>query len=641
MSNATASGGAGERQSRALLSFSLGPVQSFVAAARTTRDLWSGSFILSWLVYRAMRPVIESCGAEAIEFPDISSHPYTRAPERASISTLLSPSIPNLFVAEVSAASAAALARACEDGCRAEVRSMSHAVRLAYRELVVDAELEWNDAWDERWDDQVANFFEIRTAVLPCESTSEAELERLLATETQEAPSDRRWKLERQLLAGLLQARRGVRHLPACRLTSAGPPAGKCSLLGSFEQIGPASSANDFWAKLAASRGYHGTRFSRADRLCAVSIVKRLAWPAYIVEAVRGLSQRKAAELNQAVMRVRDTATVAAAGWLGAVGIDPAETDNWTGHWLHWPTQQSPDEEEPAPPDRVWERIVAGRRSRYRDGEGWPPAYYAVLVMDGDRIGDYLRGLDRAEERALSGRMADFATNTVPMLVREAGGQPVYSGGDDALALLPAHAAVACAQRLNRAFGELGAGLTLSAGMAIVHFKQDLRFAIEAARQAESEAKRECRNILNLTICRRSGEHTSVLIPWTECARFQELVGAFRDDLTDRWTYIFRQELPALAALTNEHALRELTRLAQRTSDQETERIGRGGSARTLPDWLRVAFSGYGSALEAQLSGRTAAVDERVLASHPVDDGFAERFVHFCQSASFLARGTD
>ena len=29
--------------------FTLGPVQSFVAQARRTRDFWAGSFLLSWL----------------------------------------------------------------------------------------------------------------------------------------------------------------------------------------------------------------------------------------------------------------------------------------------------------------------------------------------------------------------------------------------------------------------------------------------------------------------------------------------------------------------------------------------------------------------------------------------------------------
>jgi CRISPR-associated protein Cmr2 len=38
--------------------FTLGPVQSFVAQARRTRDFWAGSFLLSWLSTVAIQAVI-------------------------------------------------------------------------------------------------------------------------------------------------------------------------------------------------------------------------------------------------------------------------------------------------------------------------------------------------------------------------------------------------------------------------------------------------------------------------------------------------------------------------------------------------------------------------------------------------------
>src|SRR5690606_19951155 len=41
----------------ALLALSIGPVQSFIASARTTSDLWAGSHLLSRLSWEAMRPV--------------------------------------------------------------------------------------------------------------------------------------------------------------------------------------------------------------------------------------------------------------------------------------------------------------------------------------------------------------------------------------------------------------------------------------------------------------------------------------------------------------------------------------------------------------------------------------------------------
>jgi CRISPR-associated protein Cmr2 len=40
---------------RTLLKLQIGPVQDFIAQARSTRDLWSGSYLLSWLLAAGLR----------------------------------------------------------------------------------------------------------------------------------------------------------------------------------------------------------------------------------------------------------------------------------------------------------------------------------------------------------------------------------------------------------------------------------------------------------------------------------------------------------------------------------------------------------------------------------------------------------
>src|SRR5262245_45152117 len=40
------------------LHFHLGPVQSFIAEARRTRDIWAGSFLLSWLTAHALSAAV-------------------------------------------------------------------------------------------------------------------------------------------------------------------------------------------------------------------------------------------------------------------------------------------------------------------------------------------------------------------------------------------------------------------------------------------------------------------------------------------------------------------------------------------------------------------------------------------------------
>ena len=44
----------------AFLKFQLGPVQDFIAAARSIRDLWSGSYLLSWLMAAGIKALSRS-----------------------------------------------------------------------------------------------------------------------------------------------------------------------------------------------------------------------------------------------------------------------------------------------------------------------------------------------------------------------------------------------------------------------------------------------------------------------------------------------------------------------------------------------------------------------------------------------------
>lgn len=58
-----------------LLSLSIGPVQSFIAAARTTSDLWAGSHLLSRLSWEAMKVICERLGPDSILFPRLRGIP--------------------------------------------------------------------------------------------------------------------------------------------------------------------------------------------------------------------------------------------------------------------------------------------------------------------------------------------------------------------------------------------------------------------------------------------------------------------------------------------------------------------------------------------------------------------------------------
>lgn len=58
-----------------MIVFSIGPVQSFIAAARKTEDLWSGSFILSYLIERAMKKLVdEGVNEEDFIYPKVTEN---------------------------------------------------------------------------------------------------------------------------------------------------------------------------------------------------------------------------------------------------------------------------------------------------------------------------------------------------------------------------------------------------------------------------------------------------------------------------------------------------------------------------------------------------------------------------------------
>ncbi|HSW38736.1 MAG TPA: type III-B CRISPR-associated protein Cas10/Cmr2, partial [Acidobacteriota bacterium] len=59
----------------ALLLFQVGPVQKFIEQARSTRDLWSGSYLLSWLVAHALKSVSDKAGPDAVIYPALRAQP--------------------------------------------------------------------------------------------------------------------------------------------------------------------------------------------------------------------------------------------------------------------------------------------------------------------------------------------------------------------------------------------------------------------------------------------------------------------------------------------------------------------------------------------------------------------------------------
>ena len=673
----------------AYLSLSLGPVQHFIEAARSVRDLWSGSAILSWLVFQGIRPVLDKLGPTALVYPALRGNPLMDLwlRDRAGLQnvplpseeSLRSPSIPNRFVALVPWGPDGAAARTLADDC-------TEAVHTAWRRLADDVRGCLNPKlsaldpdWAHRWQAQIESFFEVRTATLPERDLNDHTLAKLIggtdsfedvwpeaakvrglsdAIPQDERPSyDQhsagRWQAQLEASARLMEAQRSIRHVPASTVETPAPP--KCSLLGSYEQMGPTGldDSRGFWDKAAKVR-VHGVPLRKNERFSAIALCKRFAAPATLADELG---------LGASSLRFPDTATVAAEEWLAEAGIDPdavrRKHHDWSGRWLHLRHRDEDKDEEP-PPEQVWEQIKAAQKK-----QGLPPAYYAILMMDADEMGCWLKGdhapkvcevlhpkmvsyykaaaglnakrpVGPALHASISEALNNFASHIAPGIVKKHNGTMIYSGGDDVLALLPMRQAVNCAAALRRAFrGEdgsvpgwterdgrqlltMGNRATLSAGIAFVHYMEDLRLALKEARQAEKTAKDAGRDWLTLRFIRRSGEHSEAGLSWESVCWFQEMVKIFAAGATNRWTYRLRQELPTLQGhdIPDEAISSEIRRLVNRTTDDHAL------SGQEAERWWQ-AFSEAGRQRERA----------------PAE--LLEAFTLLCQGASFVVRGRD
>lgn len=268
------------------------------------------------------------------------------------------------------------------------------------------------------------------------------------------------------------------------------------------------------------------------------------------------------------------------------------------GEWLRADESDIPDlrDETGLPEDwiRAFLHKLKSLKSAWKEMMGTPfpavHAYYALVMMDGDRMGEWLSGrhnpqvkealhpavveaiqkdsktawiLDKthpmspAWHTALSRRLSEFATQEVLRLCLETYDvQLIYAGGDDVLLMAPVPTALHVAHDIQAKFRErvLARG-SMSAGIVFAHGKYPLSLALQEVRDAEKAAKRQRgRDAFEIRILKRSGERLTTGWHWTDGNPPQALVqvvddlaNAFRQDqLSTRFAYQFASALTEL-----------------------------------------------------------------------------------------------
>ncbi len=520
-----------------IFQFTLGPVQGFVAQARRTRDFWAGSFILSWLSATAIACIKAQGGQIKFPVPDASYLDCLHGDLDADTVLPQQGSIPNRFMATT-----AQVPRSF----RPEL--VSETVQVAWQAL---ADCVWNNDLAEQasphtriiWDRQIRHFWEIS------------------------------WVLSDGLQANLLDRRKNWRNP-----VSPAEPGHKCMMMDGWQELSGvtetnAQQVNSFWKRLANSGATGIERDLReSEQLCAMAFIKRRF--AHHFHEIKFAMPEGLGELHgwRVPNAVPSVAFLAAAPWLARV-IERAPpeafaafhdqarelTGNYTeaAHvhdglfdidircvkqaaeksksfkrkWagldgqLYFPTAlQNPRIFEDQPQAmRVLNHLRILSESA---GINVPPSpYYAILLMDGDQLGQHMG--DERKQTPISEALNGF-THDAGNIVRTHNGFLVYAGGDDVLALLPLEDALPAAAALQACYREqfrvqsrktgITINSTLSGAIEFVHFRTPLVRVLQDAHQLLDDVAKDQtgRDAIAVRVWKPSGPALQWSMPWSK-----------------------------------------------------------------------------------------------------------------------------
>lgn len=464
-----------------MLRIQIGPVQDFIAAARTTRDLWSGSYLLSRLMVAGAECLMRKEGCEII-FPLVdklsiyrfwTTEKWCEGAETPCLSNKLVAYVPTEQAEDIALEVKAAIECTWQEIAQNVWNLLPAGIKTAERR--------------QRYRIQVDNHLAVDYAHLPMDMTREQ-----MAPWVSELDEEK--DEEGRLKNPLLKALRAWEAHP--------------------EQEGARYSAVYF----LVDHLMNGVRKVRAFQAWNPGAGRDAGW-----HAARDLAKDSLTGKEEQIFRLEKEAA-AFGGWNQRY---MKRFDKYRGDVVGaitlikrlWYLDAMAAHENELPPldDKC------GPNDSDEDEENH---YYAVLAMDGDRIGQALTkaprfDADEAYHKRFSDALADYAQHHAGNIVEQKNeGVLIYAGGDDVLALLPLDRALSCARDLGKAFTahmkeKAAVDMTVSAGIALAHSKTALQDAVEAARNAESRAKNVLgRNAFSVTLMKRSGEITEWGAHW-------------------------------------------------------------------------------------------------------------------------------
>ena len=659
----------------AFLLFSIGPVQEFIATGRKTQDLWSGSYLLSYLIWKAIEILIEEYGPDCVIYPNLLGQPLCDKwllrkfedldleewqrilKQNTDFEKLSVANLPNRFLAIIPEDKE--IAKDCEKAVKSGFKEIAEKVWEKVKEKIRQ---EGQDEIKKRFDEHIKHFFEVYWVILPWSLTGnvhhidavldeykelvgKTEIYRTVAL-MKEHPFYKSvnvgsgYSLLVDLSEKFLGARKSIRSFEYTEQKGRY----RCSLCGIRSELSGYEKSEDnkkveelveeFWEPLREKQ----IGLLRAkERLCGVCLVKRFAPKVFFKECLSEdpSSFPSTAEMASISTKLKLTERVAKEiknrfnELNQKIGSKSKSVSLLKNHPLYeidgqWLMEESYRKEylKREYGVEVGEKELEKMRSFLKENNISPQKYYAVLLMDGDNMGKWLKGekmpligglihpqvknllitYSEGEEKknlqtlfckphpmsasfhqAFSRRLGEFALNKVKKIVEDHYGKLIYCGGDDVLALLPTDFVLPCAKEIQVAFKEtLSPFASMSAGIVIAHYKCPLKVVLDEVRDAEKKAKNEYgKNSFCVKVLTHSGGWWDTGSKWqledVDVLEFmKKLICKFMsDEISSRFPYQFLHITMTLLKngkyneKTYEILKRELKRIYERKVEDE------------------------------------------------------------------------
>lgn len=484
------------RENIAVSVFSITPVQGFISKSRKLRDYWSSSILLSYIAFEGIKWVMEHLGPDHILYPSLIDQPLVAEYIRKSWNLTGEDEVkfwqnhpkgiatfPNKFVFLTPKNKSEGIKTAIEEHIKKEWTNICEKVRVFTEKKL---NLEKSDYYKNLWERETSNFWEFGFAsVKLADYGDETELKKLFEESAiqKELETAKTFKnmssvlykndsnpllygISNSLVQTLLASQKTVKQVKRQE-----EPGEKCQLCGEFEVLHTENCENkgaaeyakhikNVWNQIQEEGDDADTKPN--ERLCAICAVKRF------ISKVLAHETNKS-HLLHSVFKDRESFPSTPEIALRQYKKENNKTDK-----------------------EIKDIAIKLYSGKDVSGITNKDKYYAILIMDGDKMGDLINGktvgatwasimhpklkdkingnnnfpkeitdgwkklfnekvrnMIPSLHASISESLGDFAIYGVAPIIEKHSGKLIYAGGDDVAAVLPVQTVLNAAKEIK------------------------------------------------------------------------------------------------------------------------------------------------------------------------------------------------